>query len=268
MIRDRVMLVADSGMGKTRAMLSYIEEHLNDDSSINVAVIDCDDSMEELLDGFPLTKALLQKGTNWWLVRNYRQLGEAAARIPMLLKEGDILAFEGLERGWELAQDYYTEEVFGKNPAEQLMHIRKSLVSADSLKPTSYDTARDWPTIRKLWKNEVLYELTAGVPWHVVTTVSAKPIVNLGGDTWNVNPYVRAIFGDIGVAPEGEKSDYKRFQLIVCLGMSGADYVLSVAKNRTTLEALRPKGVKWTNMPFWARTKSVLRPTEIVNSVE
>lgn len=257
-MRTKMLLVADSGMGKSHALLSFMEEHLTENPGANIAVIDFDDSLEELLPAFPQVSALLVRGQNWWLVKSYETLREAQAKIPTLLREGDVLGVEGLERGWELAQDYYTENVFGKNPAEQLMSIRKSLVSSDSLKPTSYDTARDWPTIRKLWKSEVLYELTTAVPWSIVATVAGKAIVNLGGDTFNVSPFTRAIFGDIGIAPEGEKADHKRFQLIVCLGMQGSDYVMSVAKNRTPENPRRPMGVKWTNMPFWARLRSVL----------
>ena len=256
--RQRIMLAADSGCGKSHAALSFAEEQLLEHPDATIAVIDCDDSLEEILPKFPDVAAKLTVGGkrhNWWMIQSYNDLLTAATKVQQMLHAGDVLIFEGLERGWEIAQDYYSEQVFGKSPAEHLMSIRESRVAASKLdSPVSYDIARDWPTIRKLWRNEILVPLTTATSFHIVATTAAKEIVLLSADrsVYNVSPFIRGIYGEMGAAPEGEKHDTKRFSLAVVLGISGSRYIMSVAKNRSDVSNRRPQNINWTSMPFWA----------------
>src|SRR3989337_271341 len=264
-MRTRIMIAADSGCGKTHAALSFASERLLKEPDLPVFVIDLDDSMDYEIDKFPDVKAKLtnDKGLpqNWYKIADYEGLMTAVTKAQQVLAKGGVLIIEGLERGWELAQDTFTEAVFGKSSGEHLQSLRASAVAQTRLQaPVSYDNARDWPSIRKLWKNNVLVPLTSACPWDVVATCSAKKIVALDsqGEKFNVNPFIKGIFGDIGIAPEGEKSDVKRFDLAVCLGMNGGIYLFSIAKNRTGT-GVRPSEVRWTNRPFLATLENALK---------
>lgn len=264
--RQRILICGDSGYGKSRAALSFADEMLLERPDAKVAVIDCDDSMDYEIEKFPRVQAKLVEPSGnhpyWFKITGHDALVTAKTRVLQYLGAGDILIFEGLERGWELSQDAYTEAVFGKSTGEHLQSLRASAVAASRLEaPVSFDNARDWPSIRKLWKNDVLIPLTVNVAHHVIATASSKQIVALSrdGSTSNVNPFVKAIFGEIGIAPEGEKSDVKRFDIAVCLGINRGNYILSVAKNRERT-GLKPADIPWTSRPFWATLKNAIEP--------
>lgn len=257
-MRNRTLISGDTGTGKTRAALSVADEMLTQNPSMKIAIIDLDDSLEQELERFPDVKARLTdengKLVQWHLCAHYDALVSATTRVQQYLGEGDLLIIEGLERGWELSQDKYTEDVFGKTSGEHLATLRAQRISqGQDQAPASYDSARDWPSIRKMWKNDVLFKLTVATKWHTIATSAAKGIVSLDsrGEKWNVNPYQRGIFGEIGVVPEGEKSDSKRFEAVIVLGYTKMGYEFSVAKNRYG-ERRTPHGVMWSNRPFWA----------------
>jgi hypothetical protein len=257
-MRNRTLVSGDTGTGKTLAALSVADEMLTHSPNMKIEIIDLDDSLEQELERFPDVKARLAnsegKLVHWHLCAHYDALLAATTKVQQTLGEGDLLIIEGLERGWELAQDKYTEDVFGRTSGEHLATLRAARIAAgqDSA-PASYDSARDWPSIRKMWKNDILFKLTVAVKWSVIATSAAKAIVSLDsrGEKWNVNPYQRGIFGTLGVVPEGEKSDSKRFEAVVMLGYTREGFEFSVAKNRYG-ERRTPHGVVWTNRPFWA----------------
>lgn len=257
-MRNRTLISGDTGTGKTRAALSVADEMLTSNPTMKIAVIDLDDSLEQELERFPDVRARLAnaegKLVQWHLCASYDALVTATTKVQQYLGEGDLLIFEGLERGWELAQDKYTEDVFGKTSGEHLATLRAAHIAAgQDQAPASYDSARDWPSIRKMWKNDVLFKLLVATKWNVIATSAAKAIVSLDsrGEKWNVNPYQRGIFAEIGSVPEGEKSDSKRFEAVVLLGYTRQGYEFSVAKNRYGATRM-PHGVMWTNRPFWA----------------
>jgi len=208
-------------------------------------------------DGYPRTPM-------WFFIDSFDALEAALIKVEQNMKREDIVIFEGLERGWELAQDNYTEKVFGKSTAEHLSTLRQSRVAASKLDaPVSFDTARDWPSIRKMWKNEILIPLTTATPWHFVATAASKPIVLLNANegTYNVNPYIKGIYGNVGVAPEGEKNDTKRFDISIVLGVQREKHVLSIVKNREE-SGMRPQNIEWTNRPFWATVQVAVTPKQ------
>ena len=267
-LRHRVMIIGDSGTGKTRAALSFASEHLLEFPDAKIAIIDCDDSMDFEMSRYSDVYDRLEKDEAgetpyWFRIVRYSHLEQAALKVQQYLRTNDLLIFEGLERGWELAQDHYTQEVFGRTTVEHMQTLRQTAISTNKeTAPTTFDSMRDWPSIRKLWKNEILIPITVATPWHTVATAAGKPIVNLNQaqDIWNVNPFLRAIFGNIGMAPEGEKSDVKRFDIAVVLGIrNNRDHIFSVAKNREKT-GLRPQDNSWTNRPFWATLQVVTEP--------
>ncbi len=264
--RKRILLVGDSGVGKSHAVLDFLDEHLIERPETKIFVIDLDDSMTDLFDRYEDVVKVLENPEQGQhkMITSYTDLLSATVKAQQFLGKDDILVFEGLERGWELSQDEYTEEVFGKTSAQHLAELRKIRVEASQKDaPVSYDSARDWPSIRKMWKNDVLIPLTTATPWHIIATTAAKALVNLGGDTYNTNEFLRSIFSDSGVVPEGEKSDVKRFGIAITLGKhpQNGTYTFSVNKNRTGL-GVTPKNCTWTKRPFWATLQMQLNQEE------
>jgi hypothetical protein len=277
--RERIMVIADSGAGKTHAALSVADELLMEKPDAKIMVIDMDDSLEDLLPKFPDVAPHLNRkpgpDRNWFLVSTYEELLACVDKAKTRLGTGDILIIEGLERGWELAQDYYSQEVYGHSPAEHTTSIRKmnveganSLDAGSALKASTFDVARDWPSIKKFWKSEILIPLTTATMYHIVATAASKPLVNLNESKgiWNADPYIRAIFQPVGVIPEGEKNDIKRFSTIVVLGILGSNHIFGVVKLRSLGAKILEQ--RWTNRPFLTSLRMAVTPPELEKEKE
>ena len=122
----------------------------------------------------------------------------------------DWVVTDKINNAWTTVQDYFITSVFGDDPGEYFLMIRKQIAdgirkTAKGAEPTStitegLDGWKDWSVINKLY-NDWILPIIYHVPCHVY---AATDVGVLDRGTKDVE--MKQLFGELGIKPAGQKS--------------------------------------------------------------
>jgi len=126
------------------------------------------------------------------------------------VKPDDWTITDMADMAWKTVQSYFTQEVFGEDPGDYFLQIRKEIQSgarrtAKGEAPTSViaeglDGWKDWMVINKLYDDWIL-PIVYRIRTHVYATAKVEKV-----DRKEKDAEIIMLFGDIGVRPAGQKA--------------------------------------------------------------
>ena len=122
----------------------------------------------------------------------------------------DWVVTDKINTAWKTVQNYFITNVFGDDPGEYFMMIRKQI--ADGIRKTAkggepastitegLDGWKDWSVINKLYDDWIL-PIIYRVKCHVYATTDVDKL-----DRGSKDVEMMMLFGDLGIRPSGQKS--------------------------------------------------------------
>ncbi len=122
----------------------------------------------------------------------------------------DWVVTDKINNAWKTVQNYFVTGVFGDDPGEYFLRIRKEIAAGlhntkKGNEPTStvtegLDGWKDWSVINKLYDDWIL-PIIYQVPCHVYAATDVDVL-----DRGLKDIEMKQLFGDLGVKPAGQKS--------------------------------------------------------------
>jgi len=203
--RERICLMGSSGSGKTRSWLSIAEMARKTRSDARFYVVDTDEAAHTMMwRGFP---KLFEAGTvEVEVATDYREVYAALEKFLKVVKPGDWLIVDLMSKLWEMAQDFYVEEVYGEDKASFFLAKRQDMQEASKKNKNfqPFEGWLDWPVIKAQYTklSNMAFLKHRG---NVLVCTGAQPL-NRGGMGGAGDPKdIIETFAHIGARPEGEK---------------------------------------------------------------
>lgn len=223
--RRVILLVGPSGSGKSYS-IAYLAK-LCQEQGKRIVIVDRDRGLEQAIAEVGADPQLI----DYRLADGWERVDETMADVMgdnrlvyQPLGEGDWLVFEGLGRLWDLAQQYYSQQVYGHDPARHLMDLRIDAEQRIAAGETGDKTATqlrqaagaysgfegrtEWSVIKLIHNDRVFDRAILGGEFNILSTANAEPLAQ--NDTTPENP-LKAL----GMKPDGEKGHAKRHYTIV-----------------------------------------------------
>ncbi len=199
-MREKILLVGDSNTSKTLSLISLAI--LIPDK--RVTILDPDDGIAKVLAELGVGElpnlTVIPVRADWGdMLTKYQAAKEE-------LTSGDWLCMDMLGRFWDLSQNYYSSEVFGKDPAEHIIQLKKQ---ADQVSFGGFDGLQDWTVIKRLHNESLMDDAVLYSPFNVMCTTSVtlfSPKEKVP-KTGQLGIYAT----EFGIKPEGEKHNIYRF---------------------------------------------------------
>jgi len=203
MTREKVLLVGDSNTSKSWSLLSmallYPDNH--------VVIMDPDDGISKVAEelGIPLDDM-----PNLTVIPVYTDFEEMLESYKLMrqnvLKPGDWLCFDMLSRFWDLAQQYYSLRVFGEDPIEHMLTLRKIMGGVSF---GGFDGLKDWSLIKRLHNDLLVDDAVVYSPFNVMATTSVGQFLPIEKKP---KKGIQSVYASVfGIKPEGEKHNVYRF---------------------------------------------------------
>lgn len=241
-MREKVLLAGDSNTSKTMSLVSLAL--LNTDRQ--VYIFDPDDGTRKLMVEFGIETELvpnlhiIEVKSDWKeFIRNYEEVKEKVT-------EDDWVCFDMLGRFWDLAQLFYSREVFGKDPIDHILTLKKQ---AQAVNFGGFDGLQDWSLIKRLHNEKVLDDAVIYSKFNVMatTSVSAYLPVEKVPTTGIASIYAQ----EFRIKPEGEKHNIYRFdtQAVMYRKPAGTYHFRLVRDRGRNIDVKQEFDV--TNSSFW-----------------
>jgi hypothetical protein len=147
------------------------------------------------------------------IIREWPKLVEKFKEEHARLGKGDWLCIDMLSRMWDLAQAFYSNYVFGEDPIEHLMTMKKQV---NKVGFGGFDGLTDWAIIKRLHNEQIIDLAILGGEYNVMATTSIREILPVEKDPKPGS--LESIYArEFGFKPEGEKHNIHRFDTQVYL---------------------------------------------------
>lgn len=152
--REKILLYGGTKTGKSFAWLDIAESYFQ--SGVydkQFYVIDSDWGVPKMLDeGY---SHLEESGIlHLWNPINFEEMMEASRAIRKIAMPKDWIVIDMAEQLWTEAQSFYIRGVFGDEPADYFLQMRKEVTAKDGKDPRSFggQAGTDWGFITKIYK--------------------------------------------------------------------------------------------------------------------
>lgn len=216
--RERIMLMGNAGTGKSRSILSIAKKAQQTKSPAHFYIIDTDAAVERMLEsGFPdLNNVTYEPCFEW---------SDYTSTLDQFLNKAgpdDFLAVDLISPAWPAVEEWFIDQVFGKDSADFYMEARKSMKKGGAL-----DGFRDWGQINREWRRWV-NKLVFRSKSHVIVTAGVAPI-NMEMDSKQIKEW----FAPFGLKPKGQKDLAHHWHTILLLGAkTPGEHTISTIKDR------------------------------------
>lgn len=159
---------------------------------------------------------------------------QSAYKTPV--KPIDWVVVDKSNNAWKTVQDYFVTGVFGDDPGEYFLEVRKKLHEAGDIgksgkKATStilegLDGWKDWSVINKLysdWINPIVYR----VKCHVYATADVDSL-----DKNEKDPEILSLYGDLRIKAAGQKAIGGQMHTILLLIPGDDRWLVTTVKDR------------------------------------
>ena len=137
----------------------------------------------------------------------------------------DWLVVDRVDKGWNRVQNYFSEEVYGKEEHERLLDARKQAAGKKAMVVTANDQA-DWMTIDRQYQHWFL-RLMYKSRCHIYMAAAAAPVRS------SDDGQVRDLYGPLGVRPEGQKAlPYEPYTVLYLNATKQRQWTMTTVKDR------------------------------------
>lgn len=201
-MREKVLLVGDSNTSKTFSLISLAI--LMPDKKI--VVFDPDDGTSKVLGELGLDLPDLPNLSIVPVRANWKVTIDKYVEVKSSLSPNDWLCLDMLGRFWDLAQQYYSEEVFGQDPLDHILTLKRQ---AHQVNFGGFDGLQDWSLIKRLHNEKLVDDAVLWSEFNVMCTTAIKEYlpVEKVPKTGIASLYAK----EFGIKPEGEKHNIYRF---------------------------------------------------------
>ncbi len=239
-MREKILLSGEMNTSKTLSLVSLAV--LYPDSK--VVILDPDDGVAKLLNELGLEDlpnlTIIPVRADWGEMLGNYKLAKA------ILTPDDWLCMDMLGRFWDLSQNYYSSEVFGKDPAEHIIQLRKQ---ASQVNFGGFDGLQDWAVIKRLHNESLMDDAVLYSEFNIMCTTSVKewlPVEKVP-KTGQLGIYAT----EFGVKPEGEKHNIYRFDTqAVLYRRKDGTYHFRLVRDRGRTVDLKQE-FDFTGKSFW-----------------
>lgn len=259
-VLERILTIGIAGSGKSYQWLK-MAEMLKPTGSI-FRCIDTDNAIPFMLETqFPQLKpenggnVYVHQAPDWplykagihWLLR--KPLSKEASEYistmePYVMKDYqknqikpiDWTVVDLADNAWKRVQGYFITEVFGEEPGDYFLAIRKQIAqglrrTAKGGEPSStitegLDGWKDWSVINKLYDDWIL-PIIYRVPTHVYAAAKVERV-----DRTERDAEILTLFGDIGVRPAGQKDLGHQMHTIFLFIPGKDEWFITTVKDR------------------------------------
>lgn len=201
-MREKILLVGDSNTSKTFSLISLAVQY----PDRKVIIFDPDDGTNKVLAELGLSEADLPNLTVVPVRVDYEELIKNYTQAKEMLAPEDWLCFDMLGRFWDLSQQYYSLRVFGEDPIEHLLRLRKQ---AGTVNFGGFDGLQDWTLIKRLHNEKLMDDAVLYSEFNVMATTSVGTYLPIEKVP---KTGIKGLYAsEFGIKPEGEKHNIYRF---------------------------------------------------------
>lgn len=212
--RERILVLGGPGVGKTSAWLSIAERS----PDAHFYVIDTDHAVDRMIESRNLSNVTHKTAAAW------EDFVSITADYSAKMRADDWLVVDFFSPGWDAVQDWYVQQVHGKNLDTYFLEARKRQAKGNPI-----DGDKDWPIIKRVYAKWV--EALKTCPGHVYVTTPAQAVGERD------DAAVRAMFGVHGVRPAGNKqTGHWPHTVLLFTKTRVGEYVVSTVKDRERRE--------------------------------
>ena len=213
--RERILLYGSFKLGKSTCWLDIADAYYKADSTdIHFYVIDTDFGVEKMLDeGY----GHLQDMLTIYQPLDFGELLTASKEISKQAGRGDWIIIDMLSYPWTMAQEYYIAGVFGDEPENYFLQMRKEVVAKDGKDKRAYGghEGTDWNFITKIYR-QFEFPLSMRSKANIFAVSEEK---KLDADR-GASPEMVKMFKNVGLmAPAGQKGIGHRFDTVLRMTM-------------------------------------------------
>lgn len=222
--KERLLIYGGPGVGKTYAILSLLRLY----PKSKVFVIDVDDGASTTAEEF---EDLDEDRLFYFKCKNFAEVIEDWNIIEEEIEPDDWICLDMLGQFWELAQQDYVKEIWGKDIGEYYKQMRKDAEDAKKQnKQVNLSGWEDWSIIKKSHNSDFIEKIKR-CGSRVLLTAGSKTLITSGRAA--DGPAIVSVFGKVGQKPVGEKHNPHRVHTILFLEKdSKGDYYVTCLKNR------------------------------------
>lgn len=219
---ERILLIGPPGSGKSTSWRSIAEWLEKTDTPGRLWVADTDLAWE----GQRPADGSLDKRVEATLTFDWETLRQVVEDATKNYEPGDWLVIDMINQAWTYVQNYYTEQVFGKELDRYWLEAQKTGINPGG------DYGSNWVVINKLYTAFMLS--LARYPGHLL---ACAPVVDVrqpdragkGGDSKEI----LHLFGRLGVKPEGQKAlAYHFHSVLLCQEVPKEGWTYTTVKDR------------------------------------
>jgi len=146
-------------------------------------------------------------------------------------KGDDWIVVDMIDSAWSGVQRYFVGEVFDKGMGEYFLNVRKQLQAASksprSIMQSAFRGWLDWAVINRLYEDWML-PIVHKTNCHLYLATKAQPV------TAEDDPATKAVFGELGVRPSGQKHLGHQVHTCFLLTYDNKDtWYITTAKDRS-----------------------------------
>ncbi len=241
-MREKVLLVGDSNTSKSFSLISLAILY----PDRKVVIFDPDDGTAKILNELGLSEADLPNLTIIPVRVDYEELISNYQQAKRILSPNDWLCFDMLGRFWDLCKQYYSLRVFGEDPIEHLLNLRRQAGKIDF---GGFDGLQDWPLIKRLHNEKLLDDAVLYSEFNIMATTSVGTYLPIEKVP---KTGIKGIYAtEFGIKPEGEKHNIYRFdtQAVLFRRKSGT-YHFRLVRDRGRMVNLEQE-FDMTGKSFW-----------------
>lgn len=228
-LREKILLTGAYGTGKSHAWLSIARLSQKTGSPAVFYCIDTDDAIERMLaEGFPeLENVVVRRAYQWPEYEAAMEEFLAKARPVSDEHPGDWIIVDMIDPAWDETQAHFVRQVFGKDPGDYFLAIRKQ-VKSGSLYQEAFDGWKDWPAINRVYFDWISpYVLRSGA--HILATAQVEAL----DVQQEKDKTTRLLYGEYGVKPKGQKRLGHQFHTVLWLQqVRQGDWRMTTIKDR------------------------------------
>jgi len=211
--RERILVYGSFKLGKSFCWLDIADTHHKaGNTDVHFYVVDTDFGVDKMLDegfGHLEDDGMLTTYTPM----DFVELMEASKDISKRAKRGDWIVIDMLNYPWSEASAFYTKGVFGDDPENYFLQMRKEVVAKGGKDKRAYGgyEGTDWNFITKIYK-EFEFPLTMKSKANVFAVSEERKLDADRGDTADKVKQYKNVGG---MAPVGQKGIGHRFDTVL-----------------------------------------------------
>ncbi len=215
--RERILLYGSFKIGKSSCWLDIANAYYKaGNTNVQFYIVDTDFGVGKLLDegyGHLEDAGML----NVYTPMDFTEMLADSKEISKKARKGDWIILDMIEYGWSEAQQFYIQGVFGDDPENYFLQMRKEVVAKGGKDKRAYGgfEGTDWNFISKIYMRWE-FPMSMKSPANVLAVSSERKLDADRGDSTDKLKQYKAVGG---MAPVGQKGIGHRFDTVLRMTM-------------------------------------------------